>query len=64
MRRNVNREGDVLARVEERARAMLESDGEEQVRDVVVTLQAALEENNADEHEGCHQWRRQAYNEV
>ena len=54
----------MLARVEERARAMLESDEEEQVRDVVVTLQAALEENNADEHEGCHQWRRQAYNEV
>ena len=45
----------MLARVEERARAMLESDEEEQVREVVVALQAALEENYAVEHEGCHQ---------
>ncbi len=42
VRRSVKCEGDVLARVEERAREMLESDEEEQVREAVVALQAAL----------------------
>ena len=44
VRRSVKCEGDVLARVEvkERAREMLESDEEEQVREAVGALQAAL----------------------
>ena len=42
MRRSVKCEGDVLARVEERAREILESHEEEQVREAVVALQVAL----------------------
>ena len=42
VRRSVTCEGDVLARVEERAREMLESDEEEQVGEAVGALQAAL----------------------
>ena len=42
VRRSVKCQGDVFARVEERAREMLESDEEEQVREAVAALQAAL----------------------
>ena len=42
VRRSVKCEGDMLARVEERAREMLESEDEEQVREAVVALQEAL----------------------